>query len=42
MIAKATSTKDFDFLSLCKDEGTKNKYARIVQNRLKKDEGFNS
>lgn len=35
LINKAKSTKDFDFLSVCRDAGTKNKNARIVQNKLK-------
>jgi hypothetical protein len=35
LINKASSTKDFDFLSVCRDERTKNKSARIVQNKLK-------
>ena len=35
LINKASSTKDFDFLSVCRDERTKNKNARIVQNKLK-------
>ena len=35
LVSKATNIKDFEFLSLCKDIGTKNKNARAVQNKLK-------